>query len=199
MMSGHSENYTRCLEGKLYYAFTPELIALRRKCQEALQEFNNSSDLSRRKRVELWMRITGDETPLPPKAATDAEDDALLVEEPWIEPPLRMDYGHVQVGKGSFLNYNTTIIDTCLVKIGDRVMFAPNVSLYSGKHPLDPDVRNGLKGPEDGAEIHIEDDCWIGGNAIILPGVTIGKGSTVGAGSVVTKVFWNHFRPAGSA
>jgi hypothetical protein len=76
------------------------------------------------------------------------------------------------------------------VSIGARTLFAPNVSIYSGSHPLDPDIRQGTEGPEDGKEVWIEEDCWIGGNAIILPGVRIGKGSTVGAGSVVTKVSW---------
>lgn len=74
------------------------------------------------------------------------------------------------------------------MSIGARTLFAPNVSLYSGTHPLDPDLRNGTKGPETGKEIHIGEDVWIGGNVTILPGVTIGNGSTVGAGSVVTKV-----------
>jgi len=69
-------------------------------------------------------------------------------------------------------------------------LVAPNVSIYSGTHPLDPDVRNGTNGPELGKEVWIEEDCWIGGNVVILPGVRIGKGSTVGAGSVVTKVSW---------
>jgi hypothetical protein len=67
-------------------------------------------------------------------------------------------------------------------------LFAPNVSIYSGTHPLDPEVRSGTTGPELGKEVWIEEDCWIGGNVVILPGVRIGKGSTVGAGSVVTKV-----------
>ena len=72
--------------------------------------------------------------------------------------------------------------------IGDRTLFAPNISLYSGTHPLDPEVRNGTQGPEMGGEIHIEEDCWLGGNVTVLPGVRIGKGSVVGAGSVVTNV-----------
>jgi acetyltransferase-like isoleucine patch superfamily enzyme len=87
-----------------------------------------------------------------------------------------------------FINFNATILDTCKVKIGSRTLLASNVSLFSGTHPLDPEVRNGTQGPEEGAEIVIEEDCWIGGNVTILPGVTIGKGSTVGAASVVTKV-----------
>jgi tetrahydrodipicolinate N-succinyltransferase len=87
-----------------------------------------------------------------------------------------------------FINFNATIIDTCLITVGARTLFAPNVSLYSGTHPLDPEVRNGTKGPELGGEIHIEEDCWLGGNVIVLPGVRIGRGSTIGAGAVVTKV-----------
>lgn len=71
--------------------------------------------------------------------------------------------------------------------IGDRVLLGPSVSLYSGTHPTDPSLRNGIKGPEMGGEIKIEDDCWIGGSSILLPGVKIGRGSTVGAGSIVTK------------
>lgn len=66
-------------------------------------------------------------------------------------------------------------------------MVGPNCSFYSGTHPLDPTVRNGTRGPESGKPITIGEDCWLGGNVIVLPGVTIGKGSTVGAGSVVTK------------
>lgn len=100
-----------------------------------------------------------------------------------------MDYGtNLKVFGNVFINFNCTILDTCLVTIGARTLIASNVSIYSGTHPLDPDVRNGTRGPELGKEIHIEEDCWVGGNAIILPGVTIGRGSTVGAGSVVTKV-----------
>jgi acetyltransferase-like isoleucine patch superfamily enzyme len=94
----------------------------------------------------------------------------------------------VRLGEGVFINFNCVIVNTCLVTVGARTLFGPNVSLYSGTHPLDPALRNGTEGPELGKEIHIGEDCWIGGNVIVLPGVTIGKGSTIGAGSVVTKV-----------
>jgi acetyltransferase-like isoleucine patch superfamily enzyme len=135
--------------------------------------------------------IIADDSPLPPPAPTEDEDEALFAAEPWVEPPIRIDYGtNVRVGEGVFINFNCTIIDTCLVSIGARTLFAPNVSIYSGTHPLDPEVRSGTTGPELGKEVWIEEDCWIGGNVVILPGVRIGKGSTVGAGSVVTKVSW---------
>lgn len=133
--------------------------------------------------------INRDTTPLPPVEA-DADDDAALLEqEPWIEGPLHMDYGtNARLGANVFINFNCTILDTCLVSIGARTVVGPNVSFFAGTHPLDPMIRNGTKGPEFGKEIHVGEDCWIGGNAIFLPGVRIGNGVTIGAGSVVTKV-----------
>ena len=100
-----------------------------------------------------------------------------------------MDYGYnVRVEKGAFINHNCCIIDTCPVTIGARTLMGPYIGLYSGGHPLDPAMRNGIRGPEFGKEIHIGQDCWLGGNVVVLPGVTIGRGATIGAGSVVTKV-----------
>lgn len=116
-------------------------------------------------------------------------DDELFKDEPWIEPPVKADYGfNVIIGKNVFINSNCVMIDSLPITIGSRTLFGPNVSLFAGTHPVDPAVRNGMEGPEMGAPITIGEDCWIGGNVTILPGVTIGKGSTVGAGSVVTKV-----------
>jgi acetyltransferase-like isoleucine patch superfamily enzyme len=82
---------------------------------------------------------------------------------------------------------NATFIDTCPITIGARTLVGPSCSFYSGGHPVDPFLRNGINGPEFGADIVIGEDCWLGGNVIVLPGVTIGRGCTVGAGSVVTK------------
>jgi acetyltransferase-like isoleucine patch superfamily enzyme len=135
--------------------------------------------------------IIGDTTPLPlrKEGSTEDEDEELLASEAWVEAPFHADYGtNIRLGEGVFINFNCTIIDTCLVSIGSRTLLAPNVSLYSGTHPLDPDLRNGTNGPESGRPITIEEDVWIGGNVTVCPGVTIGRGSTVGAGSVVTKV-----------
>ncbi|KAF7158621.1 hypothetical protein CNMCM5623_003681 [Aspergillus felis] len=178
----------KMLRGELYYAFTPDLIAARTRCKRACLRFNNAADVSRRRQIELWKDIVNDKTPLPPPKQDPAEDDALLSREPWIEAPIRIDYGfNVRLGEGVFINFNCVIIDTCLVTIGARTMLGPNVSLYSGTHPLDPALRNGTEGPELGKEIHIGEDCWLAGDVIVLPGVTIGKGATIGAGSVVTK------------
>ncbi|SMR49560.1 unnamed protein product [Zymoseptoria tritici ST99CH_3D1] len=183
-----SENKARSLRGELYYAFTPELVNGRRRCSQACKRFNNAEDITRRRQVELWNDIVGDKTELPAPARTDEADEELFADNAWVEAPIHIDYGtNVKLGKNVFINFNATIVDTCLVTIGARTLLAPNVSLYSGTHPLDPEVRSGTTGPELGGEIHIEEDCWLGGNVIVLPGVRIGKGSTIGAGAVVTK------------
>ncbi|KAK6813509.1 hypothetical protein RU639_011203 [Aspergillus parasiticus] len=181
-------NREKMRQGELYYAFTPDLIAARSRCTKACRRFNHAEDVPRRRLVELWRDLVQDKTPLPPLKDDPEEDEALFENEPWIEAPIRMDYGfNVKAGEGVFINANCHIIDTCLVTIGARTMFGPNVHLYSGTHPLDPALRNGTKGPESGKEIHIGEDCWLAGNVTVLPGVTIGKGATIGAGSVVTK------------
>ena len=94
----------------------------------------------------------------------------------------------MKLGANVFTNVNCIIADTCLVTIGARTLLGPNISLFSAAHPLIPAVRNDTKGPEVVKEVHIGEHCWLGGNVVVLPGVTIGKGATIGAGSVVTKV-----------
>lgn len=176
------------LSGGLFHAFSPDIVRERRRCQVVTSRFNNAGDVSRRRLVELWRDINGDTTPLPPVAANAEDDAALLEQEPWIEAPLHLDYGtNIRLGANVFINFNCTILDTCLVTIGSRTVIGPNVSFFSGTHPLDPVVRNGTQGPEYGKEIHVGEDCWIGGNAIVLPGIRIGNGAAIGAGSVVTK------------
>ncbi|KAK8133041.1 acetyltransferase C18B11.09c [Apiospora kogelbergensis] len=104
----------------------------------------------------------------------------------FVEPPFLPDYGcNVSIGKNCFANFNLTILDVSLVTIGDRVQFGPNVSIYTAGH--DTSVLSRIKFVEFGLPVAIEDDAWIGGGTIILPGVTVGKGSSIGAGSVVTK------------
>ena len=107
-------------------------------------------------------------------------------EEVFINPPFYCDYGdRIEIGKGTFINYNCTILDTGRVRIGRYVQIAPNVSIYTAGHPVHPAARNTLY--EYGVDITIGDNVWIGGNTVICPGVTIGDNCVIGAGSVVTK------------
>ncbi len=104
----------------------------------------------------------------------------------YIEPPFYCDYGYnIKLGNQVFMNYNCCILDVTEVNIGDRVMFGPNVQLYTATHPLDAKTRASWL--ESAKPITIGNDVWIGGGAIVCPGVTIGNGSVIGAGAVVTK------------
>ncbi|KAK7952360.1 acetyltransferase [Apiospora aurea] len=182
------ENLRRMRKGEMYYAFTPSLVADRRRCRLACEGFNKAGDVSRRRLVELFKKIQDDKSPLPPPAPTPQEDEDLLAKYVWCDGPIKMDYGrNVTFGDNTYVNSNSTWIDTCPITVGSRILIGPHCSFFSGEHPVDPFVRNGYNGPEMGAPITIEDDCWIGGNVTVLAGVTIGRGSTVGAGSVVTK------------
>lgn len=103
-----------------------------------------------------------------------------------IEAPFHCDYGwNIEVGENFFANYNLTILDVGKVQIGENVQIAANVSIYTAGHPIHPQTRN--TGYEYGIAISVGDNVWIGGNVVILPGVTIGNNVVIGAGSVVTK------------
>ncbi len=109
-----------------------------------------------------------------------------LAEECLINPPLEINYGcHLSLGHKSFINSGAIILDNGQVTIGNRVMLGPRVQIYTAAHALD--VENRIKGIETAKPIVIEDNVWIGGGAILLPGVRIGHDAVVGAGSVVTK------------
>ncbi len=104
----------------------------------------------------------------------------------FINPPFYFDYGkHIEVGDNFFANYNCTILDVAKVKIGNNVMFAPNVAIYTAGHPLHPEARN--SGYEYGISVTIGDNVWLGGNVVVTPGIKIGNNVVIGAGSVVTK------------
>ena len=126
-----------------------------------------------------------------PPVDPDSDRDAAQFEltDPGVDGPISIDHGlNFKVSPEAYLNFGLLVLDTCPVTVGARTLFGPNVCIYTALHPVDPKVRNGLKGPESGKPVHIEEDCWIGGNATILAGVTIGRGSTIGAGAVVSRV-----------
>ena len=103
-----------------------------------------------------------------------------------IELPFRCDYGYnIKLGENFYANYNCTMLDCAPISIGNNVMFAPNVSLFTAAHPIDPELRN--SGIEFAMPIIIGDNVWIGGNSVVMPNVTIGNNVVIGAGSVVTK------------
>ena len=103
-----------------------------------------------------------------------------------IRPPFHCDYGYnIRLGDGVFLNFNCVILDVVEVTIADRTQIGPAVQIYAADHPRDADTRRA--GLEFGRVVRIGSDVWIGGGAIILPGITIGDGAIVGAGSVVTR------------
>ena len=109
----------------------------------------------------------------------------ILGTEPmaWVEPPFHFCYGrNIKLGKNCYINVNCNFIDDGEIRIGDRVMFGPAVTIATVGHPIDPDLRGYMYCDP----VTIGDNCWIGAGAVICPGVTIGENSVIGAGSVVT-------------
>lgn len=159
----------RMLAGLPYKAWLDGLSEERKENKLKIYEYNLLRPDENDRMKELLKDILG-------KAGANA----------FIEQPFHCDYGkNIEVGKNFFANYNCTILDVGKVKIGDNVMFAPNVSVYTAGHPVHPDSRN--SGYEYGIEITIGDNVWVGGNVVINPGVHIGNNVVIGSGSVVTK------------
>ena len=114
-----------------------------------------------------------------------------------VEQTFHCDYGcHISVGENFYANYDCIMVDVCEIIIGDNVLLAPRVGLYTAGHPIDAAVRN--EGLEFGKPVIIGDNVWIGGNAVINPGVTIGRGVVIGSGSVVTKDIPDHVVAVGN-
>lgn len=139
------------------------------RAKELQHEYNALSPSARRERKALLGEIIG------------AMGDKVTIISPFY-----CDYGHnITIGDNFFSNMNLTIIDCAQVTIGDNVLIGPNVGIYTAGHPLSIDLRR--QGLEFALPIVVGDDVWIGGHVCILPGVTIGSGSVIGAGSLVTK------------
>ena len=140
-----------------------------------------------KERTEAKVKMTAfnASSPTDPEARAKMLEDMLgLGKEIWVEPPFYFCYGtHIYIGKGSYLNFNCNFVDDGKITIGEAVMFGPSVTIATVGHPIRPDLRGYMYT----APVVIEDNCWIGGGAVICPGVTIGKNSVIGAGSVVTQ------------
>lgn len=104
----------------------------------------------------------------------------------WLQPPFYCDYGsNMIIGERVFFNFNCVVLDVMHVRIGSRTKFGPNVQIYTATHPVDPIER--ASGLEYAKPIEIGEDVWVGGSAVICPGVKIGHRTIIGAGSVVTR------------
>lgn len=151
------------LAGELYLAGDPELVADRERCAQLMRAYNAGAD-------ETILR----------------ELIGRVGKETYIRPPFFCDYGYnISLGDNVFVNFSCVFLDVVPITIGDRVQMASAVQLLAADHPLDAVER--ASGREFGSPITIEDDVWLGGGAIVCPGVTIGAGTVIGAGSVVTK------------
>lgn len=160
----------RIHSGKLYYCNNEELMAVQESYLEKLYDFNQTRPGEHEKRASLLRGMF-----------------AEIGENCYIEPPLHANWGgkNVHFGKGVYANFNLTLVDDTDIYIGDCVMFAPNVTLSTGTHPIHPGLRS--KQAQYNLPIHIGNNVWLGAGAVVLPGVTIGDNTVVGAGSVVTK------------
>ncbi len=156
--------------GELYMPDDPEIVAEQVRCLDRLYEYNSTRPTEADKREKLL-----------------SEMFAQIGEGCYIEPPLHANFGgrHCHWGKHIYANFNLTMVDDTGIYVGDNTMFGPNVVLATAGHPILPELRE--KGCQYNVPIHIGKNCWLGAGVIVLPGVTIGDNTVVGAGSVVTK------------
>lgn len=155
--------------GELYSCIDPELQRRQQECLEVLYDYNHSRPGETKRRVELLNKLL-----------------ANMGENCYIEPPLHANWGcHTHLGNNVYANFNLTLVDDTDIYIGDSVMLGPNVVLATAGHPVDPELRRLVY--QFNQPIHIGNNVWLGAGVIVLPGVTIGDNSVVGAGSVVTK------------
>ncbi len=160
----------KMLNGELYDANNDKaLIEERIKCKVLCHKYNNLSPDKTNEREELIKKIIG------------KTKGKFLIEQPFM-----CDYGYnIEIGKNFYSNHNLIILDCAKVTFGDNVFIAPNCAFYTAYHPLDYKTRN--KGLESAKPIKVGNNVWIGGNVVILEGVTIGNNVVIGAGSIVTK------------
>ncbi len=156
--------------GEIYYPCDEEIMSVQLKKLDRLCDFNATRP-----------------TELEKRAAMLQEMFAEIGENCYIEPPLHANFGgaHVHFGKGVYANFNLTLVDDTHIYVGDYTMLAPNVVLATAGHPILPALRE--KGYQYNMPIHIGRNCWLGAGVIVMPGVTIGDNTVIGAGSVVTR------------
>jgi len=158
----------KMLAGELYDALDAALVAARERARDLCQDLNATRERDQEVRRRLLCELFG------------SGGDAV-----WMQPPFYCDYGsNIHLGERVYFNFGCVILDVCEVKIGDFCFFGPSVQIYAATHPLEAQLR---RTQEFGKPVTIGSDVWVGGGAIICPGVTIGPKTVIGAGSVVTK------------
>ncbi|MEH2388033.1 MAG: sugar O-acetyltransferase [Nostoc sp.] len=158
----------KMLAGDLYNKLDPELVRAHLRARDLCQDLNATRSSQQEERQRILGKLFG----------AGGKDVC-------IHPPFFCDYGfNILLGKKCFFNFNCVVLDVCPVKIGDYTLFGPAVQIYTATHPLNVELR---RQQEFGKSVEIGSDVWVGGGAIICPGVTIGSRCVIGAGSVVTR------------
>ncbi|MFM2484333.1 sugar O-acetyltransferase [Celerinatantimonas yamalensis] len=164
----------KMLVGELYDPTDGELMELRLNARLLTEKLNTTSVSNNGQRIELLKKLLGS-----------------TGKNIFVESVFNCDYGcNIHVGENFYANFGCVILDVAEVHIGNNCMLAPQVGIYTATHPLDPFERN--CGLELAKPINIGDNCWIGGRAVINPGVTLGDNVVVASGAVVTKSFGNN-------
>jgi len=157
------------IAGELYDASDPDLDRRRHRARGLTTRYNAARSDDAAARTAILQELLG-----------------RMGDRVQIESPFYCDYGeNIEVGDRVFINFGCVLLDCAMIRLGDNVMLAPYVQLYTGHHPID--ARERIKGPELASPITIGENAWLGGGVIVCPGVTIGADTTIGAGSVVTK------------
>jgi maltose O-acetyltransferase len=158
----------KMLAGELYDPLDPELVRARERARDLCQDLNVTREREQETRRRILMELFG-------KGG----------ESVWMQPPFFCDYGaNILLGERVFFNFNCVVLDVCVVKIGDFTLFGPAVQIYAATHPMNAELR---RKQEYAKPVEIGSDVWVGGGAIICPGVKIGSKTVIGAGSVVTR------------
>lgn len=156
--------------GEIYYPSDEEIMKEQLACLDKLYDFNMTRPTELDKRAALLKEML-----------------AEIGDDCYIEPPFHSNWGgkHVHFGKAVYANFNLTMVDDTHIYVGDHTMFGPNVVIATAGHPILPELRR--KGYQYNMPVHIGKNCWLGAGVLVMPGVTIGDNSVIGAGSVVTK------------
>jgi maltose O-acetyltransferase len=158
----------KMLSGELYDPFDPELVAGRQRARDLCQDLNATLEAQTAERRRILQALFG------------RGGESL-----WMQPPFFCDYGsNIELGERVFFNFNCVVLDVCPVRIGSFSLFGPAVQIYTPVHPFNAELR---RRQESGKPVEIGSDVWVGGGAIILPGVRIGSRAIIGAGSIVTR------------